>query len=438
MTAGGTIASAVLDGDASLVARLASSLLKPRKDNFVERPWGGMRLRTFKGLCPLPDQHAVTGLGLGESFEISAWESDEEARANPSRLRFEDGSELTLGALLARHAPVLLGQDFAVRFGAGFPLLPKILDIKELLSVQGHPPANTEAYIVIDADPGATLRLGFNRDLDPAAFAAELAAGRDSQRRLLDALNPAVDQQRLQARLQPWLADRGAELSDGARALEELGPLRAGRAEVERLLEPLKSLYWRVLDVMNEIRVSPGDVIYNANPPRIAPAAAASAEVHALGNPEGREILLLEIRRPGVTFRAWDNVRFPLRQVDVEAAAEALSWKRTAPEEFRVVPEPVDGRPGTWRSVRAPLFEVEHLRVAAGDTVSVPPEPPHCLHAIAGRVAVHSERGERVGQLERGESAIVPIGVGGYQVVGVESAEVIKVALPDAGQGQRP
>ena len=44
------------------------------------------------------------------------------------------------------------------------------------------------------------------------------------------------------------------------------------------------------------------------------------AEVHALGNPEGREILALEIRRPGPTFRAWDNVRFPVRDVDVDAA----------------------------------------------------------------------------------------------------------------------
>jgi hypothetical protein len=198
------------------------------------------------------------------------------------------------------------------------------------------------------------------------------------------------------------------------------------------LLARLKSLYWHVLDAMNAIEVAAGDVVYNANPPRIAPPAIASAEVHALGNPEGGEILLLEIRRPGRTFRAWDNVRFPLRPVDIDAAAEALSWKRSAAEEFRVEPRPVDGREGVWRSVAAPLFEIEHLRPRAGREVAVPAEPAHCLHAIAGRAEVYSERGDAIGTLDRGESAIVPIGVGGYAVVGSEGAEVIKVALRDA------
>ncbi|HEU4620440.1 MAG TPA: type I phosphomannose isomerase catalytic subunit [Gammaproteobacteria bacterium] len=433
MTGYGTIAAAVAAGDAALVRRLSAGLLKPLKNNFVERPWGGMRLRTFKRLYPLPDQHSLTGLGLGECFEVSACEEDDEAREHPSRLRFDDGSEIALPALLERHAPSLFGADFAARYGSSFPLLPKILDIKELLSVQGHPSGNTEVYVVIDADPGATLRLGFNRDLDPDAFAAELAEGRACQQALLDGLGPRADGHRLQARLRPWLADREAGAAAAMEALEEFRPFAGGDGVIESLLERLKSLYWRVLDVMNEIPIAAGDVIYNANPPRVAPAPSASAEVHALGDPAGRESLVLEIRRPGPTFRAWDNVRFPMRPVDVRAAVASLNVERTSPEEFRVEPEPVPGRPGAFASVRAPLFALEHLRPAAGRPLLVPAEGPHCLHAIAGRVVLHSEDGRRLGTLDRGESAVVPIGVGAYYVDADDEAdaEVVRVSLRD-------
>jgi hypothetical protein len=435
VTGSRTIAEAVQAGDPRVVARLAASLLKPLKNNFVERPWGGMRLRTFKGLHPLPDQPLVTGSGLGETFEISACREDREARAHPSRLRFEDGSELTLGALLEQHSAALFGRGFAARHGGDFPLLPKTLDVKELLSVQGHPAGHTEVYVIIDADPDATIRLGFNRDLDGAAWAAELTAGRACQQRLLDRLDPAADLVRLHTRLQAWFADRAAGLAAGRHALTEARALRGGMIGIDGLLEELKALYWRVLDVMNVLPVAAGDVLYNANPPRVASAASASAEVHALGNPEGREIVALEIRRPGPTFRAWDNVRFPLRPIDVAAAVASLSLSRTEPGEFRVEPVPIAGRPGVFRSVEAPLFELEHLRPTRDRSVAVPAEPPHCLHAISGCVELHADRGARLGVLERGESAIVPIGVGAYRLeAGTDGAEVVKVGLPDGAE----
>ena len=95
-----TQAEALLAGDKIAVAEAARTLLKPLKHNFVERPWGGALIRSFKGLYPLPDQPMMSGLGLGESFELSAWDDDAEARAHPSRLRFSDGSEVSLPELL--------------------------------------------------------------------------------------------------------------------------------------------------------------------------------------------------------------------------------------------------------------------------------------------------------------------------------------------------
>ncbi len=401
-----------------------------------------MRLRELKGLCPLPEQPRLTGCGLGESFEIAACDEDEEARAHPSRLRFEDGSELPLPALLARHAAALLGPAWVRRHGGTFPLLPKLLDVKELLSVQGHPAGHTEVYVVIDAEPGATIRLGFNRDLNAAELAAELEDGRGRQRRLLELL-AGIEPQALQSLLQPWFADRRAGLG----AVPDLlrARCRNGAAgEVEALLEQLKALYWHVLDSMNALPVAGGDVIYNSNPPRIAAGRLPSAEVHALGNPEGREILALEIRRPGPTFRAWDNVRFPVRPVNVAAAVAALNLRRTEPAEFRVEPVAAPGRAGVFRSVGTPWFALEHLRPGARP-VEVAHEAPHCLHVLCGRVELETAAGSPLGPLECGESAIVPIGVGAYRMAraGADDVEVVKVGLPAAdddgrARGDRP
>lgn len=430
-----THAQAIADGDAALVDRLASGLLIPLSNNFVERPWGGMRMRDYKGLCPLPAQPAIGGAGLGEAFEIAAYDADDEARSHPSLLRFEDGSTLELPDLLRQHGAVLLGSAFVERFGEGFPLLPKTLDIKQLLSVQGHPEGNTEAYIVIDADPGATLRLGFNTDVDASRLSAELTTGLARQRRLLEIAGPHGDAAMLQERLQPWLARRDQALSALSAELRSLFDSGSAWAEAAALLEQLKSVYWHMLDLMNEVPVTAGQIIYNANPARIVAGTgrAPSAEVHALGNPEQREILVLEIRRPGPTFRAWDNVRFPLRHVDIDAAISALNLRRTEPAEFEIEATPLPGRAGVTRSVSCASFEIEHLRPTLSASVHVPQETPHCLHAVSGSVSVHADSGRSLGTLTRGESAIVPVKVGAYHLAADRGdAEVVKVSLPAA------
>ena len=214
----------------------------------------------------------------------------------------------------------------------------------------------------------------------------------------------------------------------------ELTPRLRGGARwgaVEALLVTLRDVYWSALDAMNAIPVKAGDVLYNANPPRVVAASGkpASAEVHALGNPEGRGVFALEIRRPGPTFRAWDNVRFPLRDIDVDATLEALNLTATAPAEFFCEPKPV--RPGVRRSVDCEYFRLEHLDPTAGLAVDVPASAPHSLHALAGRVRVQSVAGVELGALERGESALVPVDVGAYRVVadGMPAA-LVKVDLP--------
>jgi mannose-6-phosphate isomerase class I len=420
-----TEAERLIAGDGAALAAVAARLLKPRRDNLVERPWGGKRLRDFKRL------KAVAGSGtVGESFELAADGSDGEARKYPSVIDLDDGSSVTLPALLSAHADTLLGAEFVARYGRRLPLLPKFLDVAELLSVQAHPAGDTEVYVIVAADRGATIRLGFSKDVDAKKLAAQFADGRLDQRRLLDLCGEALSPDELQALLKNWLGNRGAKIT----AIESIMRPRvapARWADIAACLSTLRAVYWQALDSMNAVPVSAGQVILNANPARIVEASGrpASAEIHALGNPEGRTLLALEIRMPGVTYRAWDNVRFPVRPIDIDATFAAVNLKATRPDEFIVTPRPV--RPGVQRSVNSEYFRIEHLEPTALRAVEVPATPPHTLHALAGAVSIYATDGEVVGRLARGESALVPLGVGAYRVVADEEpALLIKTELP--------
>jgi mannose-6-phosphate isomerase class I len=420
-------ADLLLQGDRSVAALLATRLLKPWRDNLVERPWGGARMREFKRL-PLPEHDTAP---VGESFEIAADDGDDEARQHPSLLTLDDGSRIALPALLAVHADTLLGDAFVQLYGRRYPLLPKLLDVAELLSVQAHPPGNTEVYVIVDADPGATLRLGFAADVSAETLAADLGAGRREQQRLLDLVGGVMTPDELQAELKGWFARSTATPAELQATLGRSLGAGVRWPEVAASLALLHGVYWRALHAMNAIPVAAGDVIYNANPPRVVEASGqpASAEVHALGNPEGRGILALEIRRPGPTLRAWDNVRFPLRPVDVDAALANVNLKATGPEDFIVEQKPV--RAGVRRSVDGDYFRLEHFDLGVGDAIDVPATLPHSLHMLAGKAAVHGADGRVLGTLERGESALVPVGVGAYRVAAEgETAALVKVDLP--------
>jgi mannose-6-phosphate isomerase class I len=310
-------------------------------------------------------------------------------------------------------------------------LLPKLLDVAELLSVQAHPPGNTEVYVIVAADPGATIRLGFAKNVSAETLRADLGAGRREQQRLLDLVGGAITPDTLQAVLKGWFSRRTATPAELEASLRPKLDAAVHWPDVVASLALLHGVYWRALEAMNAIEVKAGDVIYNANPPRVVEATGQfpSAEIHALGNPEGRGILALEIRQPGPTMRAWDNVRFPLRPVDLDAALENVNLTATEPKEFIV--EPKEVRAGVRRSVDCEYFRLDHLEMAAGESINVPAAAPHSLHALAGKVLVQNAERRAIGALERGESALVPVGVGAYRVVADgEPAALVKVDLP--------
>ena len=430
-----TLADAVRAKDRQVLASIAAAPIIPLNNNLVSRPWGGQRLYAYKRLPMTPHQR------WGEAFEICAFADDAEARAHPSIIRLTDGSEVSLPELLAVAGIAILGESFVATNGCHLPLLPKTLDVSELLSVQAHPEGFTEAYIIIEADEGASIRLGFRRDIDPADLGQRLKEGRRLQQRLLDCLRDGVDLEALQTTLASNFA-RPAVLADAALpAIESWLRAGTGRKIVETL-RTLKEHYWEVLDVLNEISVTPGQVIYNANPEAVSAATGRprSAEVHALGNPQGKEILALEIRRPGPTFRAWDHVRFPLRRIDVDKALDAINHQATRPDDFIVTPRPLAGCLGVFRSVQNECFIVDHLRPRPEADVELPAGTPiHTLHAVRGTVEFRTPDDRTLASLRRGQSALIPVTIGGYRLVTADvDAEVVMVIIPPSTGIQTP
>ena len=422
-----TLSDAVRAEDREVLARVAAAPIIPLNNNLVSRPWGGQRLCAYKGLSSTPHQR------WGEAFEICAFAEDEEARSHPSIIRLTDGSEVDLPELLAAAGPAILGEDFVATHGRQFPLLPKTLDIGELLSVQAHPEGFTEAYIIVEADEGATIRLGFKRDVDLADLGQQFKGGRQLQQRLLDCLRDDVDLEALQTTLASNFARRVVLADAVLPTFESLLRTGANRKIVETL-RTLKELYWEVLDMLNEITVTPGQVIYNANPEAASAAAGRprSAEVHALGNPQGKEILALEIRRPGPTFRAWDHVRFPLRPIDVDKTLDALNLRATRPADFIVTPRPLAGCPGVFRSVQSEWFVVDHLRPRPEAEVGLPAGTSmHTLHAVRGTVELRTSDDRTLALLTRGQSALIPVTIGSYRLATADGdAEVVMVTVP--------
>lgn len=413
-----TLADRIRGGDLVVLRALLADPLIPRSNNLIERPWGGRKLISFKGL----DENA-SGPRIGESFELAAWSSDAEAVKSPSLIDLEDGSSLTLGEVLAAAGPGALGGPNIER---GLPLLPKFLSVAELLSVQGHPPGNTEIYVVVDAEPGASLFLGFADDQDPAVIGAHMRRGREQQARLAELLRKGVSQTELQRGIAPALAGARPPSTGAWDGLRDCFPA-ADWPEVEPLLEELHGIYHWVLGQLNEIPVVPGMTIHNRNPARVlADGAPPSAEVHALGNPARKELLALEIRKPGPTLRAWDHVRFPIRPVDIDGALQVLSSRKTSADDFVVTPRSHPTLPGAELLVEEPGMLVGRMKIGPGSAAASATGTVHSLHVISGEVMLKSDK-ERL--LPRGASALVTLGCPSYEIASAEGAEVIRVDL---------
>ena len=152
------------------MATLYPLVFEPR---FKERVWGGRMLASLYGK-PLPP-----GVPIGESWEITDRPGDESVVINGPLAGH------TLRTLMERQGDALLGAARAAD-GGRFPLLCKILDARQTLSLQVHPPAHgrslgepkTEMWYIAAADPGAELLVGLKHGVTRATFAQAIAAAR--------------------------------------------------------------------------------------------------------------------------------------------------------------------------------------------------------------------------------------------------------------------
>jgi mannose-6-phosphate isomerase len=151
---------------------LTPLLFAPR---LKDKIWGGSKLKT------LFNKPATSNM-LGESWELSGYEGDESVVVNGPLA----GNNLS--ELIEVYMGDLVGDKVFDQHGHSFPLLFKLIDANENLSIQVHPGdeiasdrhhsyGKTEMWYVVDADPGAELIIGFKDDCSRDAYLDALDAG---------------------------------------------------------------------------------------------------------------------------------------------------------------------------------------------------------------------------------------------------------------------
>ncbi|HEU6449114.1 MAG TPA: type I phosphomannose isomerase catalytic subunit [Verrucomicrobiae bacterium] len=141
---------------------------------FKERIWGGREIEKLYG------KKLLLQKPIGESWEISDRPGDESVIANG------EFAGKTLRWLMENYSREILG-DAKPAAENRFPILCKILDAREKLSLQVHPPAHkakelkgepkTEMWFIADAMPGAELYVGLKHGVTRAEFEKKISDG---------------------------------------------------------------------------------------------------------------------------------------------------------------------------------------------------------------------------------------------------------------------
>lgn len=270
-------------------------LLEP--NNFTDHLWGGEWIPRFKGLTGFPGP-------IGESWEFSL------RSERPTHVRLKNGVRLSLVELVRQFPSEILGARFAQPGSSTSPLLIKLIDAADDLSLQVHPSdeqvsgeskdgGKSEAWVILETgekEEGGNIYLGF--DLQKRQ---DYSSPAEFESAFFDALNQA----------------------------NAMGPSQNPevRAKAERL----------VLPFLNKIKVRPGEV-YEVRP----------GTLHVIG----RGVRLYEIQQSSdLTYRVWDWNRpdvkklkegnTELRELHLEKARGVLNFKAVPPDHFRLAPAPL-------------------------------------------------------------------------------------------------
>lgn len=136
-----------------------------------EKIWGGKKLSDIYNL--------TGGEKLGESWVLSGLRGDDSVIVNGGL------AGQTLTQIIDTYRDELLGKSIYEKYGTNFPLLFKLIDASDKLSIQVHPNdatawerhrsfGKTEMWYIIDAEEDSELILGFANDCSAEEYSAAL------------------------------------------------------------------------------------------------------------------------------------------------------------------------------------------------------------------------------------------------------------------------
>ncbi len=137
--------------------------------------WGGNKICEYKGITQPVDK-------IGESWEISA------VPGHVSVVEAGRYAGMTLNELIDKFGEQLLGMKVIDRYGKKFPLLIKLIDAADNLSVQVHPDdqlamkrhnslGKTEMWYIISTDRDAKIYAGLSKEITPDEYQSKVSDG---------------------------------------------------------------------------------------------------------------------------------------------------------------------------------------------------------------------------------------------------------------------
>ncbi|MCM1519946.1 MAG: mannose-6-phosphate isomerase [Lachnoclostridium sp.] len=137
--------------------------------------WGGNKICQYKGI-------SQQGECIGESWEISS------LPGYVSVVKSGRYKGLSLNELIDRFGEQLLGDRVYAKYSGKFPLLVKLIDASDNLSIQVHPNdelakerhncmGKTEMWYIISTDKDSRIYAGLSRQITPDEYEKKVADG---------------------------------------------------------------------------------------------------------------------------------------------------------------------------------------------------------------------------------------------------------------------
>ncbi len=154
------------------ICRVKAYPLKFRP-RYKQRIWGGQKLREVF------DKDLPVGEKIGESWELADLPEDKSVITNGEL------AGQTINAAIGKYPKEIMGDE---NFSGAFPLLIKLLDAQDVLSVQVHPDPETckrmgrgepktECWYIISTEPGSVIYKGLKDGVTKEQFAGAIEKG---------------------------------------------------------------------------------------------------------------------------------------------------------------------------------------------------------------------------------------------------------------------